>query len=255
MSRRWFIYVLEDPDTTEVRYVGVTHGRNRLREHIYGARSGRERNHRACWVRALLRKGRRPVQRIVEEGVGPLWAQSEQTWIARLIAAGARLTNATSGGEGTVGRKLSRQHREKLSEAGRRRKGARLSPEARENMRRARNRRVQWEKEQGIKRTMPPRSAETRRRMSEAQIGRKASDLTRVKLSDAHRNPSKETRQKLRDAVLSRPVEQRAQFATNQRGVPKSPEHRSKIAEALKKAWARKKGVHNSPHSSVEEDQ
>ncbi len=61
------------------------------------------------------------------------------------------------------------------------------------------------------------------------------------KLSEAHQNPSEATRQKLRDAVLARSSEERAAFARNQCGVPKSETHKQRISKALKEAWARRK--------------
>ena len=110
------IYVLEDPDG-RVRYVGKTKQKeyHRLSQHIHRAING-GRTHRDCWISSLIKSGFCPMMRIIEtvEGSG---SESECKWIAEYKKNGAKLTNATEGGEGTVGAKLSESTRRKMSKA------------------------------------------------------------------------------------------------------------------------------------------
>lgn len=108
------LYVLEDPRTGQVRYVGKTkrNPRQRLRGHIvdakrYDYRSGR-------WITSLLDQGLEPVIRVletVEEG----WQARERFWIKNYREAGAELTNHTDGGEGTDGFQHTTETRRAMS--------------------------------------------------------------------------------------------------------------------------------------------
>lgn len=234
---KWRAYVLSDPQTNEIRYVGVTHQKThvRLAGHIYASKKGR--SHRATWIRSLLARGVRPILIVIEEGSDENWQEAERIWIAHYRSLGTRLVNATDGGEGTLWwnpspeQRILAGQRAKIVHTGRKR-----SLEARENISRAQR---EWA---GERKPRPPRSEETRARMSASQKGKKASEETKRRLSEVHRNPSEETRGKLRQALERRPFEQRNAFASNQRGVAKSDEHKKRIAEALKKSWARRKG-------------
>lgn len=240
MDRKWVIYTLSHPHTGEVRYVGVTHGKTRLAEHIYATK--RERNHRACWIRALQTEGLRPNMVVIEEGVGASWNEREKFWIADFRTRGVRLTNSTDGGEGTLGWRPTAEQRARIAERTKAAHTGRVrTKEARANMRAGQLRRIEEERSIGHVRKMPPRTYETLARMSAAQKGRKASPSARDNMSKAHSNVSSSTREKLRQAVLSRPVEQRQAFAHNQRGVPKSEETKHKMSEAARQRWARKR--------------
>lgn len=113
---RTSIYVLEDADGS-ARYVGKTKQRpyRRLSQHLHKALNG-GRTHRDCWIAKLVKSGFCPVIRVVEtvEGNG---SKAECKWIASYRDKGAKLTNATDGGEGTLGAKLSESTRRKMSKA------------------------------------------------------------------------------------------------------------------------------------------
>lgn len=235
---RWTVYALSDPSTGLIRYVGITTRTlsSRVSEHIYNSTC--RRTHCASWVKSLTRKGLRPVPLVLETGDGAGWADAERKWIASYRAAGADLTNHTDGGEGTLGYsppaawRFLNGIRARLIHTGLKR-----TAESCARMREAQIKRFAWEQEQGISRTPPPRSAETRKRLADAQRGKKASAETRQRMSDNRLDPqsahqSDAYKEKQRQAILARPPEQRAAFAHNQKGVPKSEEHRRKIAEA-----------------------
>ncbi len=95
----WVIYVLKDPRTQAVRYVGFTskNPARRLRAHIEKAarEGGRTLKHK--WLASLAECGLAPDLEIAESGVGDTWAEAERRWIAHYRANGARLVNVTDG--------------------------------------------------------------------------------------------------------------------------------------------------------------
>lgn len=223
-----------DPTNNEVRYVGVTHKKEatRLREHLSKARRG-EKTHRSTWLRTLLAKGLRPTLAVIDRGLGPGWVEAEQMWIKHYREAGAQLVNATDGGEGTLGYVPSQETREKMRAHMKNRPPAPSpTPETRAKMAESQRQRFEWEQANGISRKGKKRSPEAAANISRALTGRKLSEEHRKKLSEVHQNPSEELREKWRQAVLKRPVEVRQAFASNQKGQPKSEEHRRKIGQS-----------------------
>lgn len=126
-DRPIFIYLLRQPSDNAIRYVGQSvYPDKRLWAHIAEARSG-ARSHRSNWIRKLLAAGEQPILEIIEEATVETWIEREQFWIAFYRAAGCRLVNATDGGEGTLGHKLSDEARAKMSAV---RKGRKRDPDA-----------------------------------------------------------------------------------------------------------------------------
>lgn len=115
------IYVLKDPDSKEVRYVGKTVQSliARLGQHIYDAKS--KKNHRAYWIQKLVDGGKLP---LIEEIDSCSWKDSsdlETFYIAKYKSEGANLVNQTEGGEGTLGKIVSEETKKKQSESLRKR--------------------------------------------------------------------------------------------------------------------------------------
>lgn len=111
-EREWYIYVLKDPRDGEVRYVGFTIDiKRRYRNHITS--SQREKTYKANWIRSVLRAGFKPALEIIESGYGD-WQEREAHWIEYYRSIGARLTNATNGGDGTPGYVMSDEAKAKL---------------------------------------------------------------------------------------------------------------------------------------------
>jgi len=124
------IYGLRDPITEECRYIGLTRGtlQARLKGHVDSAHS--LKTHRDRWINSLLKNGKRPeifMLEMVSENQAGL---AEQAWIHYLRREKCSLTNATEGGEVSPmltpevaakhgqtirGRKLSTEHRAKIS--------------------------------------------------------------------------------------------------------------------------------------------
>ncbi|UEP42750.1 GIY-YIG nuclease family protein [Burkholderia sp. B21-005] len=129
MERETKIYVLRDPRTNAVRYVGKTVQSlaRRLNAHIL--RSAAKRTHRDCWISGLTAAGLRPIIECIATA-GADWIEREQFWIAHYRATGCDLTNQTDGGEGTPGIEFSESFRRQLSE----RQTARMTPEYRKRL-------------------------------------------------------------------------------------------------------------------------
>lgn len=154
----WYIYVLCDPRESDpikrVRYVGKTNDlKVRYRFHRYESAN----THKARWFSSILKLGLKPLMEVIESGDDDTkWENAEREQIARHRKLGCNLTNATDGGEGVkgmgadarakigaahrgkimspesralmsmqrLGKKHSPEHREKLAEANRARRGA-----------------------------------------------------------------------------------------------------------------------------------
>lgn len=100
------IYVLRDPFTHEILYVGKTTKSltERLEQHLYCA-TGRGRKKgktpRDKWIRRLAKKGVAPTIEILEAVTGD-WQERERYWIKYHKTYGAKLTNSTIGGLGVI---------------------------------------------------------------------------------------------------------------------------------------------------------
>lgn len=109
----YYIYLLYDPESLNVRYVGVTNNPTRRR---YKHRATPDKNantHRDNWIRSVINRGLRPEFRVVEE-VEYNWQEAEIRWIKETKEAGFDLTNATSGGDGVRDYKPSLEQLHKL---------------------------------------------------------------------------------------------------------------------------------------------
>ena len=122
---QWFIYVLIDPRSQAVRYVGWTINPDlRLRQHIWP--TARDRTHKANWIRQLRAIGLKPIMQVIDSGQGEGWPDVERRHIAAYRAAGADLTNMTSGGDGLPGCRHTAESRAKIRASS---LGRRLTPE------------------------------------------------------------------------------------------------------------------------------
>lgn len=248
------IYVLKDPTTEEIRYVGKTKRslRQRLSEHV----QQKPKDYRGRWIHSLLKQNLQPLIEEIEKCYEHEWQEREIFWIQYFRNLNCKLTNANDGGLGNYnlitecrnkisnslkGRKRppisdetrakmsiaqknkkppSIETRRKISEAGTKRKGETRSAEARANM----------------SASHQNRSAETRAKISAANKGRIRSAETRAKMSEAHKNPSDETRAKLSMTSKGRipSAETRAKRSAALKGKKRSDETRAKISAAHK---------------------
>ena len=127
------IYGLYDPRTSELRYVGFTSQplQSRLKYGHLRTSELKLRTHKAHWISSLLRLGLKPEIFEIQKTDINNWKFDEQWNIEYFKSIGCRLTNATSGGDGTLGRKASPETRRKMSASG---KTKTFSPSHRENL-------------------------------------------------------------------------------------------------------------------------
>lgn len=212
------IYVLLEPDTECIRYVGwtVKSLRERLRAHL----RDKYACHKVNWIESLRRRGLTPKIRLVQVVDFTEWEEAERRWIAEYRVQGCALTNATDGGDGKLGCAHSERTKEKLRRAALRQfesaearaavsrmhKGKEISPEHRKIVGAAAKKR--WE------------------------AWRAAGCIT-----------SEETRAKIRAAKTGRPspnkgkplsAEHIAKLSSARKGRVITPEWRAKISQSLK---------------------
>ena len=162
------IYALYDPRDSRqtIQYVGCTcfSPDKRIREHIDEAIRTENNSSRAQWIRELILENQVPSFCILEVVPFDRWQEREQHWIQRF----PNLLNATAGGLGCFGLKMSAASTNKMRASA---KGRRpISEETRERMSAGQKRRE-------------PISEETRKKLSLANTGRTMSAESRAKMS------------------------------------------------------------------------
>jgi hypothetical protein len=97
-----YIYLLIDPQTEKVRYVGKTvNPKYRLSGHI--TESPKLKNHRCNWIKSLLIKGLKPIFKIVEICPLDIFQERESHHIG--LYNFNELTNSDEGGQGNKNRR------------------------------------------------------------------------------------------------------------------------------------------------------
>lgn len=99
-----YIYILKEPLTGDVRYVGkTTNLKARLYNHIKTANRGK--THCKSWIKSLLKQNLLPVLEVIE--CVSNGSKREQYWIGYYTKLGNKLCNHTIGGECGL---LSQEH-------------------------------------------------------------------------------------------------------------------------------------------------
>lgn len=113
-----YIYVLKDPTTKIIKYVGQTKSpKNRLRSHIDLARWGKRKRAVGDWINTLLNNGKKPLLEVIEETSIEFWAAREIYWISYYKSKSLKLLNLTNGGESNNGYKYSNELKEVRKQA------------------------------------------------------------------------------------------------------------------------------------------
>lgn len=96
------IYVLFDPITEKIRYVGIT---SRWYDRLYGhcdEAEWNDRTHKQRWIRTLFDQGVNPeMYWVYTVQEGEVWQEVEEFWIQVFKDCGCNLTNSHSGGNGS----------------------------------------------------------------------------------------------------------------------------------------------------------
>lgn len=237
------VYGLCDPQTKEIRYIGVTADspRRRYNSHTSDRRRG-VRTHKTNWMRQVFREtGRDALPAFLDVVPNDKRDQVERKLISENRA---RLVNGTDGGEGILGLKHSEETKKKISASKRDPSlkavrsfakggfpvGSKKSEETKRRMSEAQKKRF----------SRQPRTEETKQKMSKAHKELWASRGPKV-FSDEHkqniskalkgRTFSDETRKKQSEAAKAR----------WKRNGPKkfSDETRRRISQSQKDRWAR----------------
>ncbi len=226
-----FIYILSDPRTSEIRYVGKTFNvRHRYSRHL----NEKRRSHKVHWISQLKSVGLLPQIEVVESFFNceddSEWAKAERWWIAYLKFIGCRLLNQDEGGNS--GYRKSEETKEKLRSIPRRRglpspkKGIKLTEEQKRN--RKPRTKGDWHHTEAHKEKMRKlglgrkRSPESIAKTIAANLGRKASPETLEKLRISHLG-KKRTKESIEKAAASL----RRAFAEGRtkgrKGIPNKP--------------------------------
>jgi group I intron endonuclease len=112
----YYIYILYDPRTNNVRYVGETYRSPnvRLREHC---RQQKEKHYRARWLNLLRSLHLKPIMEVIEECTDETWAEREIYWISWYRQNGYDLVNEDKGGRGRKDYIPSEETKQKQSES------------------------------------------------------------------------------------------------------------------------------------------
>lgn len=95
------IYILIDPITNEIRYVGKTVStlNQRLNGHVHEAKTG-VNFHKKHWFAKLEKQGLKPIIKQIDEVEDADWKEKERYYISLYKQTGNRLINLLEGGNG-----------------------------------------------------------------------------------------------------------------------------------------------------------
>lgn len=95
------IYILIDPVTQEVRYVGKANNvSQRYKAHLNRAR--KHQVHKLNWINSLKNKGLKPILELIDIVPIDEWVFWETYWISQFKSWGFNLINYTNGGDGST---------------------------------------------------------------------------------------------------------------------------------------------------------
>ena len=113
-----YIYVLLDPRTNKIRYVGKTVNiKTRFKRHLTEAKSSNI-SYKNNWVRGLINNGLIPIIEIIDMYEFDDWEWLEIMWLGLLKSWGFNMTNMVEAGgqpPSWEGKTHSQEHKDKLS--------------------------------------------------------------------------------------------------------------------------------------------
>lgn len=208
MTCKTYIYTLSNHNG-EVRYVGKSN--NPIERNIsHISESKRKVNtYKNNWINNLLKNGQYPIMEIIDEVDISEWQFWEKYWISQFKAWGFKLTNGTDGGDGgntfkTLPTFKKLKTKEKLSKSRNffykthenANKGKKLSEEVKNKI--SKNNSKYW-----LGKT---HSNETKDKISFSLIGKKLSEITKLKIGKKSKNRlhSEESKEKIRIANIGK---------------------------------------------------
>lgn len=211
------IYILVDPKTNKVRYVGQTTKKleQRLSSHINKARNTPNRTtHKNTWIKSLIKEDLKPIIKLIEIVSEDEWKEKEKYYIKKYKELGEDLLNLSEGGDsGSMpgGKRVWKSEieksewRKKIIESLKKRN---ITEEERSVMaEKCRKTHL------GKKRTN-----ETKKKLSDSKLGdknpmygKKHSEERKKQISEQHKGKklSDETKKKIGDTKIKKPVVQK----------------------------------------------
>lgn len=112
---KYTIYKLIDPNSNEIRYIGLTF--NDLKQRLKSHYSENSKSHKSNWVKNLKLNGLKPIIEPIEENILSYdeVCEREIYWINKFKSEGHPLTNMDSGGN--KNKKMSEETKKKMSES------------------------------------------------------------------------------------------------------------------------------------------
>lgn len=191
-----YTYMLVDPRNNAPFYVGKGQGK-RCDFHVAEAKYyTKRRSLKLNKIRKLLSLGLQPIVVKVEEGVSDAQAiEFECLLIAEMRDLGIPLTNMTDGGDGAKGYRHTEEHKKRMSKI---QSGRLISDEHRQKMRKPKSPEGRANIAKALLTIEYRPSEETKRKMSEALLGRpspmkgrKQTEEARAKMSAAGKGRAK----------------------------------------------------------------
>lgn len=176
MKRSSFIYVLSDPRTNHVRYVGKTFNlKDRFSQHICLKILERNNTKNTAWIKSLLNLGLKPIMEVIEEFDADDvsgWEEAEKFWIKTLRFCGCDLNNLEPGG--ISGKTHSDETRLKISKS---RVGFRHTEETKARIRASSKARMTESEKEHLRQVNLAsgfrHTEETKQRIAASKIGKK----------------------------------------------------------------------------------
>ncbi len=245
------VYALSHPITNEIRYIGYTVEslNERLRCHIKDIDKKSLNSHKNKWLRKLKSENLLPNIILLESYDTTKEAKfNEVRLIFEYRLLGYRLTNNTDGGDGGKGYKFSK---EQIQEKIKKQTGRKLKPCSEERKRKISeaNKGRKLTEEQRLKMVGRKKSEEHKKKLSEANKGFKVSDSAKKLMSEARKKEWAEGKR----VNLVKGIKRSEETKDKMRGVNNpfygkthSPEMRKLISERVKEGNAKKKLLQQS---------
>lgn len=111
---KYTIYKLIDPESNEVRYIGLTF--NTLKQRLKSHYNENAKSHKCYWIKKLKLQGLKPIIESIEENIGSYEEACEKEiyYIDYYKNNGHKLTNQATGGN--KNKKMSEETRRKMSQ-------------------------------------------------------------------------------------------------------------------------------------------
>ena len=100
-TMKTYIYILQNPITNDVKYVGKSiNPHRRYQSHLWN--KDKRKTYVYYWIESLKKNKLKPIMTVIDETEND-WQELEKYWIEQLKQWGFKLCNLTNGGDGSSG--------------------------------------------------------------------------------------------------------------------------------------------------------